>query len=241
MAAPNVTLRNEDVKGSRRLATGASLGIVAAAMTLVLPLVLLWIALYIPGHVLSLNATLVEAISLLVLAGAILFFLSLLLYRMGFAALRRVDPRFTVASILCIVGSIGFLLLLIAVAVVLGSTNSLLTCIGGQPSHALSCLRSGQPLGAYTGLLGFWLGWLGGVGLVLGMASAGRRFERGALYGASILYSLLLLVLVGPFLALVYPVPGAGLFLLALPILALLAPALALAGSRRPPAVVKPA
>jgi NADH:ubiquinone oxidoreductase subunit 6 (subunit J) len=241
MTAPRVTFRTEDVKGARRIATGASLGIVAAAITLVLPLALLWIALYGPGHILTLNATLVEAISVLILAGAILFLLSLFLYRLGFAALRAVDPRFTAASILCVVGSIGFLLLLVAVAVVLGSTTSLLNCIGGQPSHALSCLRSGQPLGAYTGLLGFWLGWLGGVGLVLGLASAGRRFARGALYGGSIIYSLLLLVLVGPFLALVYPVPGAGLFLLALPVLALLAPALALAGARRPPVLVKPA
>jgi hypothetical protein len=145
-----------------------------------------------------------------------------------------------VASVLCLIGSLGFLLLLVAVVVVLGSTGPLLTCIHGQPSHALSCLRSGQPLGAYTGLLGFWLGWLGGVGLVLGLSSAASRFSRGVLYGSAALYGVLLLALVGPFVGLLYPVPGAQYLLLLAPLLALLAPALAYAGTRRAPATIVP-
>jgi hypothetical protein len=241
MAAPIVTVRVEDVKGSHRIAIGAGLGVAAAAIMLLLPFALLWLALYNPGGFFQFNSALVQDISLLVLAGAILFLLSLFVYRRGFAVLRGVDRRFTLASILCLIGSLGFLLILVAVVIVLGTTNSLLTCVHGQPSHALSCLRSGQPLGAYTGLLGFWLGWLGGVGLVLGLASAGRRFSRGVLYGSAALYAILLLALVGPFVGLIYPVPGAQYLLLLSPILALLAPALAYAGTRRPPATVTPA
>jgi hypothetical protein len=238
MAAPTVTVREEDAKGSHRIAIGAGLGVAAAAIALLVPFVLIYLALYNPGGFFQLNSTLLTDVGYSILAGAILFLLSLFLYRRGFAVLRKVDRRFTAASILCLIGSIGFLLLLVAVVVILGSTSSLLTCISGHPSHALSCLRSGEPLGAYTGLAGFWLGWLGGVGLVLGLASAGSRFGRGVLYGASGLYAILLLALVGPFLSAIYTVPDAQYLLLVTPLLALLAPALAYAGTRRPPATI---
>jgi hypothetical protein len=232
MATPTVTVRVEDAKGSHRIAIGAGLGVAGALITLLLPFALLWLSISNPDGLFTFNSNLVRDISLLVLAGAILFLLSLFVYRRGFAVLRKVDRRFTVASILCLIGSLGFLLLLVAVVVILGSTNALVTCIGGHPSHALSCLRSGEPLGAYTGLVGFWLGWIGGVGLVLGLASAGRRFSRGILYGSA---------LVGPFVGLIYPVPGAEYLLLLSPLLALLAPGLAYAGTRRPPATTAPA
>jgi Protein of unknown function (DUF973) len=241
MAAPTVTVRPEDVKGAHRIAVGAGLGVAAALVTLLLPIALLWLAAYAPGGFFQLNDALVQDVSLLILAGAILFLLSLFVYRRGFAVLRGVDRRFKVASILCLIGSLGFLLILVAVIVILGSSSALVACLHGQPSHALSCLRSGQPLGAYTGLLGFWLGWIGGVGLVLGIASAGRRFSRGALYGAAALYTILLLALMGPFVGLIYPVPGAGYLLLLSPILALVAPALAYSATRRPPVTVAPA
>jgi hypothetical protein len=241
MGTPTVTVRVEDAKGSHRIAVGAGLGVAGAAITLLLPFVLIWYAVYSPGGFLQLNSNLVRDLSYLFLAGAILFLLSLFLYRRGFAVLRGVDRRFTVASVLCLVGSLGFLLLLVAVIVILGSTDSLVSCLHGQPSHALTCLRSGQPLGAYTGLVGFWLGWLGGVGLVLGLASAGRRFGRGVLYGAAGIYAVLLLALVGPFLGLIFPVPGAQYLFLLAPLLALLAPLLAYSGTRRPPATVTPA
>jgi hypothetical protein len=239
MSDTAVAPRTEDTKGSGRLAIGASLGIVAALLTLVVPSVFLWLALYAPGGFFSFGTTLVQTLSILVLVGAILFLLSLFAYRLAFAVLRKVDPRFTVASILCLIGSLGFLLLVVAAAVLLGSTSSLVQCIHGAPSHALTCLKSSQPIGAYTALVGFWLGWLGGIGIVIGLSSAGHRFARGTLYGGAALYALLLLVLIGPFLSLVYPVPGGEYLLLVAPVLALLAPALVLAGSRAAPATVR--
>ncbi|MGA8663696.1 MAG: hypothetical protein WB809_01300 [Thermoplasmata archaeon] len=239
MSGSPVAPRVEDTKGASRLALGAGLGLAAAVMTLVLPSLFLWLALYSPGGFFSLGSTLVQTLSLLVLIGAFLFLLCLFTYRLAFGALRKVDARFTAASVLCLIGSLGFLLLLIAAAVLLGSTSSLVQCMHGQPSHALSCLRSSQPIGAYTALVGFWLGWLGGVGIVLGLGSAGHRFARAALYGGAAFYGLLLLVLVGPFLSLVYPVPGGEYLLLVTPALALLAPAFVLAGSRTPPATVR--
>jgi hypothetical protein len=231
----------QDVKGAGRLALGGGLGFAAALITLVLPSVFLYLSLYDPGGFFTFTGTFVEVLSLLVLVGAILFLLCLFVYRMGFSALRKVDPRFTVASVLCLIGSLGFLLLVVAAAVLLGSSSSLLTCLHGQPSHALTCLKSGQPLGAYTALAGFWLGWLGGVGIVVGLSSAGSRFQRGALYWGAALYAILLLVLIGPFLNQIYPVPGAEYLLILAPVLAILAPALVLSGSRAPPSAVRPA
>lgn len=239
MAESAVAPRAEDTTGAGRLALGGGLGIAASLVTLLVPSVFLYLALYSPGGLLSLGSTLLRTLSVLVLVGAFLFLLSQFSYRRGFAALRRVDPRFSVASVLCLVGSLGFLLLIVAAAVLLGSTGSLLECVHGQPSHALSCLRSGDPLGAYTAVAGFWLGWLGGVGLVVGLSSAGHRFARGSLYGGAALYALLLLVLVGPFLALVYAVPDQQYLLLIVPLLALLAPMLTYVGSRVPPPTVR--
>lgn len=239
MAATPVAPRPEDTQGAGRLALGGALGIVAASVTLLLPSVFLYIALYAPGGFFALGSTLLETLSLLVLVGAILFLLSFFVYRLAFATLRKADPRFSVASVLCLIGSLGFLLVVVAAAVLLGSTSSLVTCIHGQPSHALSCLKSGQPLGAYTAVIGFWLGWLGGVGIVVGLSSAGHRFARGSLYGGAVVYALLLLVLIGPFLALVYAVPYQQYLLLVVPFLALAAPILTFAGSRVPPPTVR--
>lgn len=239
MSTDRAPARTEDHIGARRLALGAGLGLAAAILTIVLPLVFLYVATYNPGGFFSLGTTLFSTLSVLVLAGAILFLLSLFVYRRGFALLRTLDPRFRVASVLCLIGSIGFLLIVVLAAFVLGSTSSLSSCLHGSPSHALSCLRSNEPVGAYSGLLGFWLTWLGGVGIVLGLFSAGHRFTQGLLSGGAVLYLLLLLVLVGPFLALLISVPGSQYILLVAPLLAILAPALALSGASRPFAAVR--
>jgi len=239
MGAPTAPARTEDQTGARRLALGAGLGLVAAILTIALPLVFLYLATYDPGGFFTFTSTLFSVLSILVLAGAILFLLSLFVYRRGYATLRKVDGRFWTASVLCLIGSIGFLLIVVLAAVVLGSPGSLSSCLHGAPSHALSCLRSSQPIGAYSGLVGFALTWLGGIGIVLGLFLAGSRFARGALSGGAVLYLLLLLVLVGPFLALLVPIPGTQYVLLVAPLLAILAPALVLGGALRPLSAVR--
>ena len=220
-------------KGLYRVATGAGIGLAAALLAIVIPIAFLLIAAYAPGGFLSFHqAAFIDATALLILAGAILFLLSLFLYRRGFAQLRKVDARFTAASILCIVGTLGFLLILVAAIVIVGSANSLLSCINGHPSHALSCLRSGEPLGAYTGLVGFWLGWLGGVGIVLGLSAGSSRFRARAIGVGAALYAVMLLALVGPFLALVVALPGVEYLLFLVPILSIAAPFFVFHGSR---------
>ena len=218
--------------GVRRLATGAAAGLAGALLGVVVPVVFLYLSLYSPGGYFVFNATLVRTLSILLLAGSILLLLSLFLYRRAFAHLRKVDTRFGVASALCLIGTIGFLLLLVAAATLLGSSDSLIQCVQGRPTQALHCLQSGQPLGAYTAVAGFLLSWIGGFGIVVGVFVAGSRYHRGALTGAGGLYALLLLVLVGPFLAALYAIPFAQYLLLAVPLLLVLAPGLAYAGGR---------
>jgi len=214
-----------ELKGLYRLATGAGVGLAGAVLAIVVPIVFLLIAAYAPGGFLSLNqSAFVVATALLILAGAILFLISLFLYRRGFAQLRKVDGRFMAASILCLIGSIGFLLILVAAIVVVGSASSLLSCVNGHPSHALTCLRSGEPLGAYTGLVGFWLGWLGGVGIVLGLSAGSSRFHARQIGAGAALYALLLIVLIGPFISLVVTYPGSEYILALAPFLSVLAP-----------------
>ncbi len=234
MARPTAVPAQEfDRKGAGRLGIGAGLGFAGAFLAIVLPVIFLFVAAEYPGGFFVLNSTLVEGASVLVLAGAITLFLSLFFYRRSFAALRRVDPRFYVASVLCIVGSIGFLALLVAAALIAGDTTSLLGCVAGHPSHALSCLESGKPLGAITGLVGFLLGWLGGLGIMIGLFVAGRRFRSGLFSASGILYGLLLAILLIPFVALFVPVPDDAYLVLLSPLLALFGPAFAVAGSLR--------
>lgn len=212
---------------------GAGLGFAGATCAITLPLLFLLLVTDAPGGFFVYSSTLVQTTSILVLAGALLLLFSLILYRWSFSALRKVDPRFTVASVLCILGSIGFLCLLIAAAVVVGNAGSLLSCAHGKPSHALTCLESGQPFGAATGLIGFLLGWVGGLGIVVGLLIAGNRFGTGTFSGSGALYGILLLILIVPFVDLFVTVPDVSYLVVIAPLLSILAPALALAGSLR--------
>lgn len=199
----------------------------------VLPVVFLWLTVHNPGGFFAYNTTLIDTTGFFVLAGAILLLVSLFLYRRGFALLRKVDARFGIASLLCIIGSIGFLLILVSAGILVGSSSSLITCLHQSPSGALSCIRSGQPLGADTGLVGFWLGWLGGLGIVVGLSMAGRRYRNSTVSGGAALYAILLLVLIGPFLSLLVVLPGIDYLLLVAPLFLVLGPGLVLGGTRR--------
>lgn len=225
--------QESEVKGMGRLGTGAGVGLAGGIVGVVLPIVFLWLTTHNPGGFFSYDSMLVQTTGLLVIVGALLLLVSLFLYRRAFSIFRKVDDRFAIASVLCIIGSLGFLLLLVSAALLAGSSSSLIQCLHESPSSALSCVRSGQPFGADTGLIGFWLGWLGGVGIVAGLSMAGRRYRNGSVSAGAALYALLLLVLIGPFLALLTPLPGIDYLLLVVPAFIVLAPGLVLGGVRR--------
>jgi hypothetical protein len=231
--APAVKAREMETKGVGRIGLGAGLGFAGALCAIVIPLAFVFLVSDVHAGFFTFSSTLVAYTSIIVLVGAILLLLSLFFYRRSFSALRKVDRRFVAASFLCIVGTIGFLLILVAAAVVIGNSASLIACAKGHPSHALTCLQSGQPLGALTGILGFVLGWFGGLGIVLGLFLAGSRFQTSALSGAGAVYAMLLLLLLVPFLGLIVTVPGLSDLVIVAPLLGVVGPGLAVAGAYR--------
>ncbi len=222
----------DEQKGLRRLRAGAAVGLVGGMIGLVLPVSLNLIALYRLFGLVAISSTLVQFTAVFVLVGAIVFAVSLMIYRFGFTALRKLDRWFFVASALAIVGSVGLVLLAVSTLSALYSTPSIVQCIQAAPSSALSCLRAAQPLTAYSAALGLWLAWLGGLGIVVGLSLAGRRYLDGWLLGGGVVYALLLLVLIAPLVSILFPLGGWQYPLLTVPVLALLAPALVYRGSR---------
>ena len=222
----------ENRKAAGRIGLGAWLGVGAALLAVGIPSVALVLSTRPAGAVFGFGPGLLEATGALVLAGAALYFVSLFLYRRAFATLRRIDPEFALASELCLLGSVGFVLLLIAAGILTGTASSLADCLAGHPSRALTCLESNQPLGAYTAVIGFVLGWLGGLGIVLGLWLAGTHYQRRGVDVGAIFYLLFLLAVLVPLVDLFVPFSAGSALLLVLPIASLLAPFLVLYGIR---------
>jgi len=233
MESDPVTAEHDERKGLRRFAAGAAVGLVGGVVGLVLPVSVYLLAFYQAIGLPTVGATLIQYTTVFVLGGALLFALSLIIYRFGFTALQKEDSWFYTASVLCTVGTVGLVLIAIAAGLALESTPSLEQCIQGSPSLTLTCLQAVQPLTAYSVVVGFWLAWFGALGIVVGLGLGGRRY-RGVRIGAgSAAYAILLLVLIDPFVALLFPLGGWQYPLLTLPILALVAPLLVYLGCRR--------
>jgi hypothetical protein len=222
----------DETKGLRRFYLGSLFGVAGGVVGLLLPVSFNLLAFYTTFGLLRVGTFLVALTAFLVLAGALLLAISLMAYRLGFGALRRFDRWFLSASILCNIGTIGLILIVAAAALSLQSSPVLATCIRTSPTQALSCLHSVQPLTAYSVIVGFWLAWLGGLGVVVGLELGGRRYRRSRLITGGALYAVLLLVLIDPFVVLLFPVGGWQYPLLTVPVLALGAPAFVLLGSR---------
>lgn len=225
-----------DPKGLRWIATGAGLGLAAAAAGLAVPVSLLLLATYSPTGLLRLGPTLIKATGLLAVAGTLLFAVSLIAFRYGFAAFRKFERWFWAASVLCLIGTVGWVLLILPVGIALTSSASLFNCVQAAPTHALICLQSVAPLASYVGVVAFWLVWLGQLGIVVGLAFTGRRFRETSLHVGTALYALLLLVFIAPFIGLVFASSALSYGALAAVALGLLAPACVAFGSGRPTA-----
>jgi len=232
MAAAGRARRPEERTAAHRFTTGATLGLAAGLIGLVLPIALVLLETYEPSVLTPLTSDAVEATGALALVAAVLFALSLIFYRRAFVALRGLDQRFWAASLLCLVGTLGFLLIIVAALLTFSSSGSIAQCLQGAPSRAPSCLRSAALSASDLVVLGLFLVWLGGVGIIVGLALSGRYFRRGAFYGGAAVYAALLIVLTGPALAILYPVANLAYLVLATPVLVLLAPWLVAHGSR---------
>lgn len=219
-------------KGMRRLEMGSTLGMVAGAVGLALPFVLfLWTSYGPYGSELS-PADWIRLAAVLTLGGAILFAVSLLLYRSAFSSLRAGDARFWVASILCMLGTVGVILLVLPMALAFLASGAMANCIQGAPTKALVCLDSAAPLASFLGTAGFWLLWLGGLGIVVGISLTSVRYRQPWLTAGAALYALILLALVGPLIGPIARLGGPQYEVLALPLLVLLAPIAIYHGAR---------
>ena len=221
----------DESSGLSRIATGSTVGLAAGVVGLALPVTLLLLASYRPGALPISASQLLQVTAVLALTGALLFAISLIIYRYGFASLRTVDPRFWAASALCMLGTVGLVLIVLPIAIAFASSDTMAACIQGAPTKAPACLRAAAPLASYLAEAGIWLVWLGGVGIVLGIGLASVRYREAWLSAGAALYALIILGLLAPGLSLLFPIGGIAYAILALPILVLLAPALTSRGS----------
>jgi hypothetical protein len=223
---------SDEANGLGAITAGSVIGLAAGITGLVLPVGLVLWATYLPSPALPHGAQLILLAAALAIVGAVLFAISLLVYRLGFSRFRKSDGRFWAASLLCMCGTVGVLLVVAAIALAMLSSNTIADCIHGAPTHAFACVRSAAPLASYSGLLGFWLVWLGGLGVVVGISLTGGRYRSGWLYVGAAVYALLLLDLIAPFLGLLLPIASLTEPLLAGPLLVLIAPAAVIVGAR---------
>jgi hypothetical protein len=233
MSVSRVESHGDESNGLRRISTGSAIGLAAGVIGLGLPITLILLPTLSPGTIYLTGPELIETTAGLALVGAVLFAVSLLVFRLGFAALRGFDRRFWTASILCMIGTVGVILIVVPIALAASSSDAIARCIQGAPSRTLACVSSVAPLASYWAIAAFWLLWLGGLGIVVGITLAGRRYRQIWLYLGAALYAVLLLGLLAPLLGLLFPIGALTYPLLAAPFLVLLGAALIFQGSRR--------
>ena len=228
---PRLPASEGEAKELRQFRTGAVLGLVGGVVGLVLPVSLDFLGVYSAVGLSGLDPVLISFTSFFVLTGALLLAVSLIFYQSAFRALRKFDHSFLAASLLCLVGTAGFILLVISLGITLSTNSSVVQCVQATPSLANTCLSAAPPLTAYSLIVAFWLAWCGGLGIVVGLELCGRRYREPRLVGGGVAYALLLLVLIDPFVAFFFPMEGWQYPVLTVPVLALVAPALVFGSS----------
>jgi len=202
-AAGQAAVSGEELSGVSRVKWGALLGILGLVLAVggVL-VVLLDVGLGITntsdaGYV-SLLKTILLAV-ILVVIGVLLALLSFVLYTAGFAALRRSDRRFSTPMVLCVIGLIGLALIGGFVVSYAGGIDSALGC----PSSNSTCQNNATSIGhgvvvlAYVGGL---LGFIGLIGLILGLYRFGSRYQSSIAKVGAILYIIPFLSVIAPIL-----------------------------------------
>lgn len=215
----------------RHFRNGAVFGLVGGVIGLVLPISWDLLGIYSAVGLAGVDPALVSFTSLFALVGALFLAVSLIFYQWAFRALRKYDRSFLAASFLCLVGTAGFLLLIVSLGITLATSPSVVQCVQATPSLAYTCLDAAPPLTVYSVISAFWLAWCGGLGIVIGLELCGRRYREPRLVGGGVAYALLLLVLIDPFVAFFFPVGGWQYPVLTVPVLALVAPALVFGSS----------
>jgi hypothetical protein len=196
----------DELSGVSRVKWGALLGILGLVLAIggVL-IVLLDVGLGVTdtsaaGYV-SLLRTILFAV-FLILVGAILAFLSFVLYTAGFAALRRSDQRFRTPMVLCVIGLIGILFISGFVVSYVVGISSAIAC----PSSNTTCQNNATTIAhgvVAIGYIGGILGFIGLIGLIIGLYRFGSRYKSSIAKVGAILYIIPFLSIVAPILVLI--------------------------------------
>jgi len=227
----SVPASTEEGKSAIVLRLGSLLALGAALVAGAVPATL---ALLSRRHLYGLAAgsrSVVATEGLLVAAGAVLGLLAFLCYRRAFGHLRHTDPWLAPVSLTCLIGSVGAIAVIVAGALVSGGSSAVTDCLGGRSTHALACLRSADPTTGYLVVAGFWLVWVGAVGLCVGLILSGRHFRRRAVVVGGILYAVLVVDVLVPFAGTLAAVPGTTEALVLAPFAAVAAPLLVYVGT----------
>lgn len=196
-----------DLEALRRFKLASIVSIVGTAAGFLYPLVASLsgqysIAIPTAGGSVTLNATAVYAAFGTAVVGMLLGFVGLLLMRMGFVALRKVDSRFESTPTFALVAMIGFLLLAGGVGLFIGWLVPFVSCVNGASTVPAGCVNVGTLLGAVALLgIGGLLLLIGGIGTLIGVWRLGDRYNDGLFKAGAIL--LIFLGVVGSILILI--------------------------------------
>ncbi len=195
-------------RGVRRAQLAALLSVLGIALALLGPFILfIALGLTIPVIGISFGAaaltiTLIEGLLGLVVAGVFLEMISFGLYTSSFGLVRHVDSRFRAPRALSVVGVVGFLLVGLAAAALLGEIFQAVECAAS--GAGTSCIDPTiAQLAAFMFIGGLLLGFVGWIGLLLGLYRFGSRYESTLLKVSAILMIFPLVNLIAPILAFV--------------------------------------
>jgi hypothetical protein len=207
VASPTVdrTAELKGVKWARAAALTSLLGLLIAWVGPLAIIFLTGIELHYRGFSIGSGAATkagIEEIFEVVIFGALISFISLILYAVSFNKFRKVTSGYGGPMALVIVGAVGLLLILVGFAIVLSDFLSAIAC--AQSGATSSCLDFTQVAGAVLAIFGgLFFTFLGVIGLLIGVYRIGKRFDSTTAKVGAILSILPVVGLVAPIVIIV--------------------------------------
>jgi hypothetical protein len=143
-----------------------------------------------------------EDLLAVIVFGAVLTLVSLVLYLVSFNVFRKTGPGFGAPVVLVVLGLLGLFLIVVGFALVLEDYFQAVACAASGASS--SCLDYSQLGAAVLAVFGgFFLAFLGWIGLVIGIYRIGKRLDSTVTKVGAILTIIPIAGLVAPILVFV--------------------------------------